>query len=146
MRNHSQKCLIALCGAISLFCIPFPVSGGGNPTDPPVSGVKQAEICFPLPDGERLLHVLESFTACQEAVAAGQEANDACESRAGILEQRVTEQDRELQEARKLVDDTRKAGEQAVKVAAPPWYQRVLNAGKWIALGLITGFVVGAGK
>jgi hypothetical protein len=72
--------------------------------------------------------------------------SDANEMRAAALETRVEEQDRELKEARKLVDDTRKAGEDAAKAAAGPWYQKVLSAGKWIALGLIVGFIGGVAK
>ena len=146
MRNRYQKHLIALCGGISLFLLPFHVFGADNPTDPPVTGVKQAEICFPVSDGERILHVLESMSACREAVESGDAALGSCEARSQALEGRVVEQDRELQDARKVIEDTRKVGEQAVKAATPPWYQRVLNAGKWIGLGIVVGFVAGAGK
>ncbi|MDA8178337.1 MAG: hypothetical protein M0T69_02185 [Deltaproteobacteria bacterium] len=103
-------------------------------------------ICFPLPDGERILRDLEALGACREAVEAADGAVDACEVRATALEGRIAEQDRELQNARKLVDDTRKAGEDAAKVAAGPWYSRILSAAKWIGLGILVGFVAGAGK
>jgi hypothetical protein len=103
-------------------------------------------ICFPLPDGERILRDLEALPPCREAVAAAEEAINSGEMRSQALEKRIVEQDQELKDARKLVDDTRKAGEEAAKVAGGPWYGRVLAAGKWIALGIIVGFVGGMGK
>lgn len=123
-----------------------PCLGGDNLAYPPASKPSGAEICFPIPDGERILRDLESLPPCQEAVSAGEDALNACESRAGIVDQRVAEQNQELAEARKVIEDTRKAGEEAAKVAAGPWYQRVLSAGKWIALGIIVGFVGGMSK
>ncbi len=146
MRKHSQKRLIALCGAISIFLLPFRVSGADLPASPPASSPAGAEICFPVSDGERLLHVLESFTACQEAVSAGEAAMESCDAHSRALEARVVEQGRELKAAQKVIDDTRKAGEEAVKVAAGPWYQKILSAGKWIGLGIVVGFVASAGK
>lgn len=146
MSRRYQKAIFAMYGTISVFCLPFLALGADIPVRPPVSGVVQGEICFPTSDGERILRDLEQGAACKEAVAAGEDALTSSDARASALESRVLEQDRELKSARKLVDDTRKAGEDAAKVAAPPWYQRVLNAGKWIALGIIIGFVGGMGK
>ncbi|MFA6509990.1 MAG: hypothetical protein WCV62_05995 [Candidatus Peribacteraceae bacterium] len=120
--------------------------GGDNPVYPPASHPSGGEICFPLPDGERILQDLESLPPCRDAVVAAEDALTSCESRAGIIDQRVAEQDRELADARKLVEDTRKAGQDAAKIAAGPWYQRVLNAGKWVALGIIVGFIGAAAK
>jgi hypothetical protein len=138
MRTAKQ---VALCWTISLFLLPVLGFGADNPASPPLSGVKQAEICFPLPDGERILHVLESMTACQEVVKAGEDALASADARAQALESRVVEQDGELKEARKVIDDTRHAGEEAAKAAAPPWYQRVLNASRWIVAGAVIGYV-----
>jgi len=104
------------------------------------------EICFPIEDGERMLKDLEALPPCREAVKAAQEVINSNRIKDKALENRIVEQDRELKDARKLVDDTRKAGEEAVKVAAGPWYQKVLNAGKWIALGIVVGFIGGMGK
>jgi len=39
--------------------------------------------------------------------------------------------------ALKTADDARKSG---------PWYERMLSAGKWIAAGIVLGFVAGASK
>lgn len=104
------------------------------------------QICFPLVDGERILRDLESLPPCQAAVAAGEDAVNSCEVRAEALEDRVAEQDGELADARKVIDDTRKAGEQAVKAGQEPWYVRVLSAAKWVALGLVVGFIGGMSK
>ena len=110
------------------------------------SSVFAEEICFPLTDGTRMLQDIEALEVCREAVDAGENLITSCEARANILEYRVIEQDNELKDARKLVDDTRKAGEEAVKIVAGPWYQRILTAGKWIALGIVIGFVGGLSK
>jgi len=37
----------------------------------------------------------------------------------------------------KAADDARKSG---------PWYERALSAGKWIAAGILLGFIAGAGR
>ena len=107
------------------------------------TGSNPAEICFPLQDGERILKDLEALPICREAVTAAEEALTSSELRAETLDNRIVEQDKELTDARKLVEDTRKAGEEAAKVASGPWYQKVLNAGKWIGLGIVLGFVIG---
>ena len=143
MRRISHD--VALCCAL-LILVPMPCFSADLPAGPDSGNRAGTEICFPVSDGERILHVLESMAACREAVDAGDAALDSCEARSQALEGRVVEQDRELQDARKVIDDTRKVGEEAVKAAAPPWYQRVLNAGKWIGLGVLVGFVAGAGK
>lgn len=138
--------IIALWGTIFLTPYPYPCYGGDNAVYPPPTKPSGGEICFPLPDGERILRDLESLPPCQEAVAAGEEALSAADERAKALEYRVNEQDRELKDARKLVDDTRKAGEEAAKLASGPWYSRILAASKWIALGIIVGFIGGMSK
>lgn len=103
-------------------------------------------ICFPVGDGERILRELEQAESCKEAVTAGEDALNATETRAKALENRIDEQDRELTDARKLVEDTRKAGEEAAKVAAGPWYVRAMATVKWVALGVLIGFVGGMAK
>jgi hypothetical protein len=67
--------------------------------------------------------------------------SDANEMRAAALESRVVEQDRELADARRVIDDTRKAGEEAARAAALPWYARVLSVVKWVGLGVLIGFM-----
>ena len=139
---------VALQSTISLL-ICLLMTSPAYPADLPAGpkdGDRAPEICFPLKDGEGILRVLESYSACQEVIRAGEEALTSSDARASVLEARVLEQDRELTEARKVIEDTRKVGEEAAKAAAPKWYQRVLNAGKWIGMGILVGFVVGAGK
>lgn len=138
--------IIALCCTIFFTPYPYPCFGGDNTAYPPPPKPSGGEICFPLPDGERILRDLESLPPCRDAVTAAEDALHAEEVRSQALEGRVVEQDRELKDARKLVDDTRKAGEEAAKAASGPWYQKVLSAGKWIALGIIIGFVGGMSK
>jgi len=100
-------------------------------------------ICFSAPDGERILRDLESLEDCQQAVDSAKGAVKSSEERAVILEERIVELDEEVRDAQVKLEETRKAGERAVKVAAGPWYQRILAAGKWIALGIVIGFVGG---
>lgn len=136
--------IIALCATIFLTPYPYPCLGGDIATYPPPAKPSGGEICFPLPDGERILRDLESLPPCREAFTAAEDALRAEEVRSQALEGRVVEQERELKDARKLVEDTRKAGEDAAKAASGPWYKRMLNAGKWIGMGILIGFVVGA--
>jgi hypothetical protein len=135
-----------LCATIFMTPYPYPCLGGDNAAYPPASKPSGDEICFPLPDGERILRDLEALPPCRDAVAAAEEAIKSSEIRSQALENRIVEQDGELKDARKLVDDTRKAGEEAAKVAAGPWYARALSVVKWVALGIIVGFVGGMGK
>jgi len=135
---------VALC-CVLLILIPMP----GFSADLPTAAAERSvapEICFPLPDGERMLRNLESLEGYRVAVEAADGAVNSCEARSEALEGRVVEQDRELTDARKLVEDTREAGEEAAKVAAGPWYSRALSVVKWIALGIIVGFVGGTAK
>lgn len=104
------------------------------------------EICFPLADGMKMLKDLEALESCRATVKAGEEAINSCEVRASALEDRVADQDKEIAKAKKTIEETRKAGEEAAKMASDPWYKKVLNAGKWIALGLVVGFVGGLAK
>ena len=142
MRRISHD--VALC-CVLLILVPMPCFSSDLPTGPP-DGSVATEICFPIEDGERMLKDLEALPPTRAAVAACGEANKSHRNRALALEGRIAEQDREIVGAKKTIEDTRKAGEQAAKVAAGPWYQRILNAGKWIALGIVVGFVGGMAK
>ena len=104
------------------------------------------EICFPLADGMRMLSDIETLAMCKTTVAAGEQAINSCEARASVLEHRVAEQDGEIVKGKKTIEETRKAGEDAAKVAAGPWYSRALSVVKWIALGIVVGFVGGMAK
>lgn len=142
MRRASR--LVAFCCVLSiLYPIPRIWAGGAPGT---AQGGAAPEICFPLPDGERILRDLETIGPCREAVTAAGDALNAAEVRSQALEDRVVDQDKELTDARKLIDDTRKAGEAAAKVAAGPWYSRALAVLKWVGLGIVIGFVGGMAK
>jgi len=110
------------------------------------STVLADEICFPLADGTRMLQDIESLPLCRAAVWACEDSINSCEARADALESRVIEQDKEIEEGKKTIEDTVNAGEEAAKIAAGPWYQRILTAGKWIALGALFGLAVGVSK
>jgi len=138
-----KTAIIVLWATIFSTPYPYPCLGGDNPAYPAGSKPAGVEICFPLPDGERILRDLESLPPTKAALEACSDLSDANEVRAEALESRVAEQDRELKDARKVIDDTRKAGEEAVKVASGPWYARVLAVAKWGALFFLGGLVVG---
>jgi len=104
------------------------------------------EICFPIAVGTRMLQDIESLAVCRSAVEACEDAVNSCEARSSALEGRVSEQEEEIAAGKKTIEDTRKAGEQAVKVASGPWYAKVLSAGKWVALGALFGLAVGVAK
>ena len=141
-----KAAIIGLCWTIFLAPMPTYGLGGDNASYPAGSMPAGGEICFPLPDGERILQNLESLGICRDAVEAADGAVNSCEVRATALEGRVVEQEGELKDARKLVDDTRKAGEEAAKASSGPWYARALSVVKWVALGIVIGFVGGMAK
>ena len=93
-----------------------------------------------------MLSDIETLAVCKSAVTAGADAIASCEARASVLERRVTEQDGEIVKGKKTIEETRKAGEEAAKVAAGPWYSRALSVVKWIALVIVVGFVGGMAK
>lgn len=130
---------------IFLLLMPSLGSGADLPAGPAVGG-GAPEICFPLPDGERILQNLEALEGCKEAVEAADGVLNAAEVRSQSLESRIAEQDREIADGKKTIEDTRKAGEDAAKVAAGPWYARALSVVKWVALGIVIGFVGGMVK
>jgi len=109
-------------------------------------GVVAPVICFPVEDGERMLKDLEAIGPCRDAVKAAEEVINSNKIKDKALEDRISEQDREIEAGKKTIEDTRKAGEDAAKVAAGPWYSKVLAAAKWIGLGIVIGFVGGMAK
>jgi hypothetical protein len=141
-----KAAIIGLCWTIFLAPMPTYGLGGDNAVYPAGSKPAGGEICFPLPDGERILQNLEALEGCKEAVEAADGVLNAAEVRSQALESRIAEQDREIASGKKTIEDTRKAGEEAAKVAAGPWYARALSVVKWVALGIVVGFVGGMAK
>lgn len=105
----------------------------------PQSSTAGGEICFPLSDGNKILEGFDKGGECRDAL-------EACGNRSTTLEGRVGELAGEVKRAEQTLEDTRKAGGQAVKAAAPPWDKRIIDVAKWIGLGIALGFVVGASK
>jgi hypothetical protein len=93
-----------------------------------------------------MLKDLEALPVCWNAVKAAEEVINSNKIKDKALEDRIAEQDREIASGKKTIEDTRKAGEEAAKIAAGPWYQKVLSAAKWIGLGIVIGFVGGMAK
>lgn len=110
-----------------------PATGGQD-------GNAVAEICFPRGEGDAILKDLDGYDACMDAVNACDDDLEAEEKRAVALESRVKETEGELVRAEKIIEDTRKAGEQA---ANTPWWQRLLRNSK-AAGGAAGGAALGA--
>lgn len=110
------------------------------------SPVHCEEICFPIAVGTRILQDIESLAVCRDAVDASTDAVNSCEARSSALENRIVEQEKEISEREKTIEDAGKAIKEAAKASSVPWYQRILNAGKWVALGIVIGFVGGMSK
>lgn len=142
MRRISHD--VALC-CVLLILVPMPCFSADLPTGAQ-DGVVAPEICFPLPDGERILKDLEALPVCRNAVKAGEDVINSNKIMQKALAGRITEQDREIASGKKTIEDTRKAGEEAAKVAAGPWYTRAMATVKWVALGVLIGFVGGMAK
>lgn len=155
MRKHSRistaAAVLAIWATISLTAITPRVYAGG----PTGAGVGNAvgEICFPLPEAEKVLRELEAAPAvkaeadaCREWQAQEDVRDQAIAEGARAREARIAELEREKAAALVQAEENLKAGERAVKAASGPWYQRVLSVGKWIAVGILVGFVAGAGR
>ena len=155
MRKHSRisatAAVFAIWATLSLPAI-TPRLYAESPTGASV-GNAAGEICFPLGDAEKMLRELEAAPAvkteadaCREWQAQEEVRDQALAEGARTREARIAELEREKAAALTQADENLKAGERAVKVAQGPWYQRVLSVGKWIAVGILVGFVASAGR
>jgi len=103
---------------------------------PPMPGV-----FFPQAASLRLLAELEmcrsELPALRDLVAKDDELIKKLDGRVVELGKQNTDLAEMNRKALKAADDARKSG---------PWYERVLSAGKWIAAGILLGFVAGAGR
>ena len=142
MRRTLQNAPQSTIFLVFLLLMPSLGVGAGLPTAAAGRSVAP-EICFPLPDGERMLRDLESLPPCREAVKAAEEVINSNRIKDKALEDRIAEQDREIAAGKKTIEDTRKAGEEAAKVAGGAWYRKVLSVAKWGALFFLGGLVVG---
>ncbi len=155
MRKHSRMSTTAAVIAIwtTLFLPAIaPRLYAAEPTGASV-GSARAEICFPLGDAEKMLRELEAAPAvkveadaCREWQAQEEVRDQALAEGARTRDARIIELEREKAAALAQAEENLKAGERAVKVAQGPWYQRVLSVGKWIAVGILVGFVASAGR
>lgn len=138
MRNHSQNSHRAYYGVISailLLCAAEVVTGADLPASPPVSGVTQAEICFPDPDASRLLKAVEKDLP--DCLAGAERADETIEAQ----ENRIDELRAERDQCAKDAKEAAKASEQAVNAAGGSWWQRIRSAGGWMGLGAIVAIV-----
>jgi len=148
---NTTAAVFAIWATLSLPAI-TPRLYAGGPTGASV-GNTGGEICFPLPEAEKVLRELEAAPAvkaeadaCREWQAQEEARDQAVAEEARIREARIAELEQEKTAALTQAEENLKAGERAVKVASGPWYQRVLSAGKWIGLGILVGFAAGMGK
>jgi len=107
-----------------------------------------SEICFPLDNGTRLLHDVESIeklsaevNACREYEIASDNAIAVCREKTKMLNDRITELETARTTALNLLQSAREDCKKAIDVVKPKWYERVFAAGKWIVGGAVVGFV-----
>jgi hypothetical protein len=111
-------------------------------------------LCFSLGDAVRLLRIVEKdFPDCQRELTARRaldngavESIQECREMGVVLTSRVNELTLERNKCVSLADNTAKAGEAAVKAARGTWWDRVVSAGKWVALGSILTLAVTFGR
>ncbi len=158
MRNKSHFAAIALWATISLA---FP--GGGVRAAEPGETVpggqggglagQIGEICFPGPAAVRMLGDLEGGLAWKAEAEACREWQVRAEERIGETDNLVLGLREEVrveragrEEAVRQAERNLEAGRQAVKAAKGPWWSPILSAAKWIAVGILVGFVASAGR
>lgn len=144
--------VLALWSTILTSCLPSPVFAADLPAGrqgAPGTG----EICFTLGDAVRMLRELEAAPsvkaeadACREWQAQEEVKDQTIAEKVRGQEDRIAQLEAEKKAALDQAQANLEAGKKAVAVAAGPWYQRVLSAGKWIAVGIVIGVVAGAGR
>jgi hypothetical protein len=116
-------------------------------SDLPIPG----ELCMPAdPDGVNLLREAEAgrkwkeeAEACREWQAEELERAAVVDNQVRAMKGRIQVCEADVVAAREQAKANLEAGKQAVKAAAGPWYQPMMSAAKWIAGGLILGYVLG---
>jgi hypothetical protein len=135
-----MKKLVALWCVLSI----VPASWASGTT---ISG----ELCMPAdPDGVNLLREVEAgrkwrdeAEACRVWQTEELARAAAADNQARAMKERIQSCEADVVTAREQAKANLEAGKQAVKAAAGPWYQPALSAAKWIAGGLILGYVLG---
>lgn len=95
-------------------------------------------VCTSAPDAKR---IVDEITACREYETVAEEDIEALKAQRGLMAERIDAVSGERDEARKLYDEQKKAGEQAVQAATPSWWQRARSAGGWMGIGAIVAAV-----
>jgi hypothetical protein len=121
-----------------------PASWASEPSIP-------GELCMPAdPDGVDLIQEAEAgrkwkeeAEACRVWQAEELERAAMVDNQVRAMKDRIQVCEADVVAAREQAKANLEAGKQAVKAAAGPWYQPMLSAAKWIAGGLILGYVLG---
>jgi hypothetical protein len=135
-----------LQSAVALWCV-LSIVPSAWADSPPIPG----ELCMPAdPDGVNLLRDAEAGRKWKEAAEAcwtwqAEELQKAAviDNQVLAMKGRIQVCEADVVAAREQAKANLEAGKQAVKAAAGPWYQPLVSAAKWIAGGLILGYVLG---
>lgn len=136
MRNHSQNSHRAYYGVISailLLCASEAVTGADLPASPPLSGVTQAEICFPDPDASRLLKAVEKDLP--DCLAGADRADETIEAQENRIDELRGERDQCAADAKEAA----KASEKAVDAARGSWWERLKSSATKVGAGVLIG-------
>jgi len=117
-----------------------------------VSPVAQgAEIFFPGTPGkgvflpyDKALQILSEVESCRVELPLFRDLAQKDEEVIKTQENRILELGKENEELIKLNQNSIATAEKIRK--SEPWYSRVLSTGKWIAIGILVGFAVGAAR
>jgi len=107
------------------------------------SGAFAGTLCFDQGQADRLLEETEK---CREQLPALRDlvAKDAEVEKLHL--ERINTLEEQREELLTMNAAAIKQAELAQKAGKGSWWERVLAAGKWIGLGVVIGFVAGAGR
>lgn len=98
---------------------------------------------FDIPSSIRMLQEIEGCRARQGALATCKELLSNEEMMVDVQNRRIKELENDIEA---LEEMNRNALDAAKEVSGRKWYESVLSAGKWIVLGALVGFAIGASQ
>jgi len=101
------------------------------------------EVCFAPEQADRLLEEVET---CRELVPMLRSLAERDAEVERLQKERIRVLEGQNEELLAMNEAAIKQAELAEKAGRGSWWERALNAGKWIGLGVVLGFAVGAGR
>ena len=140
-RQVAFWCVLTLL--VPMPCFSIEVATG--PESAPAQGV-----IFDYPGSLRLLEEVESCRVDLSILRSLEEKNSQLDEirieRENLYRERIGFLEKQQGELLRMNDQAIKTADLARKSGGGSWYEQLFTAGKWIGLGILVGFVVGAGR